>query len=204
MMAPQPVSMSTTWVQRLAQPVGPVPGALFTIGLPLLIWFGLRFVPFRRYLYAVGSNDATAFSSGVNVAMVRVGSYALGGLFAGCGGIALTALVSTADASQSTEYTFVAIAAVALGGISLSRRQGGPRRRIVRRTFGDLSLAGLAFHPPDRPGLPPDHLWRNACCCSGSWWHRVAQSNRMGATGPSSSSSTGTPSCERPPMTIGR
>lgn len=126
LIAPNPVSMKNAgWVQHLAGSVGPVPGALFTIGIPLLIWVGLRFVPFRRLLYAVGSNDATAFSSGVNVNAVRVASYALGGLFAGFGGLALTGLVNSADASNATEYTLVAMAAIVLGGTSLSGGRGG-------------------------------------------------------------------------------
>jgi ribose transport system permease protein len=91
----------------------------------MLIWVGLRFVPFRRLLYDVGSNDATAFSSGVNVNVVRVASYALGGLFAGFGGLALTGLVSSADSSNATEYTLVAIAAVVLGGTPLVGGRGG-------------------------------------------------------------------------------
>ncbi len=78
LIAPNPVSMSSTgWTQHLASSIGPVPGGVVTIGVPLLIWFGLRFVPFRRLLYAVGSNDTTAFSSGVKVNAVRVASYAL-------------------------------------------------------------------------------------------------------------------------------
>jgi ribose transport system permease protein len=126
LIAPNPVSMKNTgWVQHLAGSVGPVPGALFTIGIPLLIWVGLRFVPFRRLLYAVGSNDATAFSSGVNVNAVRLASYGLGGLFAGFGGLALTGLVNSADASNATEYTLVAMAAIVLGGTSLSGGRGG-------------------------------------------------------------------------------
>jgi len=126
LLAPNPVSVSSTgWVANLAGSFGPVPGALFTIGVPVLIWFGLRLVPFGRLIYAVGSNDTTAFSSGVNVNAVRVASYALGGLFAGFGGVALTALVSSANASNSTEYTLVAIAAVVLGGTSLSGGRGG-------------------------------------------------------------------------------
>jgi ribose transport system permease protein len=126
LIAPNPVSMKNAgWVQHLAGSVGPVPGALFTIGIPLLIWVGLRFVPFRRLLYAVGSNDATAFSSGVNVTAVRVASYALGGLFAGFGGLALTGLVNSADASNATEYTLVAMAAIVLGGTSLAGGRGG-------------------------------------------------------------------------------
>jgi ribose transport system permease protein len=126
LIAPNPVSISGSgWVQHLAGSVGPVPGAVFTIGLPLLIWFGLRLVPLGRLLYAVGSNDTTAFSSGVNVNAVRVASYGLGGLFAGFGGLALTGLVNSANASSSTEYTLVAIAAVVLGGTPLVGGRGG-------------------------------------------------------------------------------
>lgn len=135
--APNPVSISSSgWIQHLAGSVGPVPGAVFTIGLPLLIWFGLRLVPLGRLLYAVGSNDTTAFSSGVNVNAVRVASYGLGGLFAGFGGLALTALVNSANASSSTEYTLIAIAAVVLGGTPLTGGRGG----LVGPLLGAFSI----------------------------------------------------------------
>lgn len=127
LVAPSPTSLpdEDLWIYHLAGSVGPVPGALFTIGVPLLIWYGLKHVPFRGLLYAVGANDATAFSSGVNVTAVRVASYALGGLFAGFGGLALTALVRSTNASTSTQYALVAIAAVVLGGTSLAGGRGG-------------------------------------------------------------------------------
>src|SRR5215467_7481786 len=126
LIAPNPVSMKNAgWIQHLAGSIGPVPGGLLTIGIPMLIWFGLRFVPYRRLLYAVGSSDATAFSSGVNVNAVRLASYALGGLFAGFGGLALTGLVSSGNASNATEYTLVAMAAIVLGGTSLAGGRGG-------------------------------------------------------------------------------
>ncbi len=135
--APNPVSISGSgWIQHLAGSVGPVPGAVFTIGLPLLIWFGLRLVPLGRLLYAVGSNDTTAFSSGVNVNAVRVASYGLGGLFAGFGGLALTGLVNSANASSSTEYTLIAIAAVVLGGTPLTGGRGG----LVGPLLGAFSI----------------------------------------------------------------
>jgi ribose transport system permease protein len=135
--APNPVSLSGSgWIQHLAGSVGPIPGAVFTIGLPLLIWFGLRLVPLGRLLYAVGSNDTTAFSSGVNVNAVRVASYGLGGLFAGFGGLALTGLVNSANASSSTEYTLVAIAAVVLGGTPLTGGRGG----LVGPLLGAFSI----------------------------------------------------------------
>jgi ribose transport system permease protein len=138
LIAPNPVSMTQQngWITHLAGSVGPLPGGAIMIGLPLVIWFALRYVPFRRLLYAVGSNDATAFSSGVNVGGVRVASYALGGLFAGFAGLSLTALTLSTDASQSTEYTLVAIAAVVLGGTSLAGGRGG----LVGVLFGAFSI----------------------------------------------------------------
>ena len=67
---------------------------------------------------------------------VRVASYALGGLFAGIGGLALTGLVSSADASNATEYTLVAIAAVVLGGTPLAGGRGG----LVGPLLGAFSI----------------------------------------------------------------
>jgi ribose transport system permease protein len=115
----------SNWVHHLADQVGPIPGGLFTLGFPLLVWFGLGFVPYRRTLYAVGSNDATAFASGVNVALVRVAAYSLGGLFAGVASLALVAVSLSANPSLSQSYTLLAIAAVALGGTSLWGGRGG-------------------------------------------------------------------------------
>jgi ribose transport system permease protein len=137
LIAPNPVSMSNAgWITHLAGTIAGIPGGVFTIGIPLLIWFGLRYVPFRGLLYAVGSNDATAFSSGVNVPAVRIASYALGGLFAGVGGLALTSVVQSTNASQATEYTLVAIAAVVLGGTSLAGGRGG----LIGVFFGAASI----------------------------------------------------------------
>jgi ribose transport system permease protein len=138
LLAPNPASLGEQdrWIYHLAGTVGPIPGAVFTIGIPLLIWYGLKHVPFRRLLYAVGSNDATAFSAGVNVNAVRIASYGLGGLFAGCGGLALTALVHSSNASTSTQYALVAIAAVVLGGTSLSGGRGG----LIGVVFGACSI----------------------------------------------------------------
>jgi ribose transport system permease protein len=123
--APNPKYLGTNWIHELAGTVGPIPGALFTLGFPILVWLLIGLIPYRRTLYAVGSNDATAFASGVNVAAVRVVAYTLGGMFAGVGALALVALTSSANPSLSTTYTLLAIAAVALGGTSLWGGRGG-------------------------------------------------------------------------------
>lgn len=122
---PNPVTLRGNWTADLAGTVGPIPGVLFLLAIPLAIWALLGLLPYRRTLYAVGSNDATAFASGIDVGVVRVAAFALGGLFAAVGGLALTALVSSADAGTASSYTLIGIAAVALGGTSLWGGRGG-------------------------------------------------------------------------------
>jgi len=125
-LAPTPVRLDdANWATSLAGNLGPVPGPLISLAIPVAIWALLGLTAFRRNLYAVGGNDATAFTAGVNVSAVRVIAFTLGGMFAGVAGLVLVALVRTADSSTSSSYTLIAIAAVALGGASLAGGGGG-------------------------------------------------------------------------------
>ncbi len=124
-LVPNPVTAGDNWTNHLADSIGPVPGAVLTIGAPLLLWIGLRRTPYVQSLLAVGDHDATAFSAGMDVNAVRISAYALGGLIAAVGGIALTGLVRSADAQVFNNYILVALAAVALGGTNLAGGRGG-------------------------------------------------------------------------------
>ena len=124
-LVPNPVTAGDNWTNHLADSIGPVPGAVVTIGVPLLLWIGLRRTPYVQSLLAVGDHDATAFSAGMDVNAVRISAYALGGLIAAVGGIALTGLVRSADAQVFNNYILVALAAVALGGTNLAGGRGG-------------------------------------------------------------------------------
>jgi len=124
-LVPNPVTAGDNWTNHLADSIGPVPGAVLTIGLPLLLWIGLRRTPYVQSLLAVGDHDATAFSAGMDVNAVRISAYAIGGLIAAVGGIALTGLVRSADAQVFNNYILVALAAVALGGTNLAGGRGG-------------------------------------------------------------------------------
>jgi ribose transport system permease protein len=124
-LVPNPVTASPNWTNHLAGSIGPFPGALLTMGFPLLLWVLLRRTPYVQSLLAVGDHDATAFSAGMNVNAVRISAYALGGLIAAVGGIALTGLVRSADAQVFNNYILVALAAVALGGTNLMGGRGG-------------------------------------------------------------------------------
>ena len=96
-----------------------------------------RFVAVPPPLYAVGTNEPTAFSSGVNVNAVRVASYALGGLFAGIAGLALTGLVQLGRTRPSRPSTRSRRSRrVALGGTSLAGGRGG----LIGALFGAFAI----------------------------------------------------------------
>jgi ABC-type sugar transport system ATPase subunit/ribose/xylose/arabinose/galactoside ABC-type transport system permease subunit len=125
--APSPVSGTTGWLTSLGSTVGGVPGGLILLAVPLLAWFLLARTPFVRTLCAVGGNEITAYTAGVNVPLVRTLGYTLGGAIAGLAGIAITAQLHQAEADSGflTPFILLAIAAVALGGTSLGGGRGG-------------------------------------------------------------------------------
>jgi ribose transport system permease protein len=135
-LVPNPVTTNPNWTNNLAGSVGPVPGAIITVGALILLWLALRRTPFVEMLLSVGDHDATSFSSGVSVDAVRIGAYALGGLIAGAGGIALTGLVQSADAQVFTDYVLIALSAVALGGTNMLGGRGG----LVLSVVGAASI----------------------------------------------------------------
>jgi ribose transport system permease protein len=131
LLVPNPVSVAPNWTNNLAGSIGPFPGAILMVGVPLLLWFWLRRTPFVEALLAVGDHDATAFSAGMDVDAVRIAAYSLGGLIAGAGGIALTGLVASADSQVFSDYVLVALAAVALGGTNMAGGRGGMLLSVI-------------------------------------------------------------------------
>lgn len=126
-----PTAAPPSWTQHLASGFGPIPGGLVLILVPVVIWLGLQRLPFHRVLLSVGGNDATAFSSGVDVTRVRILAYGLGGLFAAVAGIAIAALLQSSDGNAGLEYVLIALAAVALGGTPIGGGRGGLLGAIV-------------------------------------------------------------------------
>lgn len=120
-----PVSAPPNWTDALAGGWGWFPGAAITMGVVAVAWFLLRRTAFVSNLLATGESDISAYGSGVDVTAVRVLAYALGGLFAGVGGIALSALLQSSQSSLATTYALLGIAAAVLGGASLGGGKGG-------------------------------------------------------------------------------
>ncbi|WP_134680547.1 ABC transporter permease [Paracoccus ravus] len=117
---PAPVGPAPDWLKAMAGGWSFLP-----LGLIALSWCALTRLPFHGQLMAVGSDDRAAYTAGVNVSLVRFLAYVLTGLLAGAAGMMLTALIGSADPKVGANYTLIAIAAVALGGVSLAGGRGG-------------------------------------------------------------------------------
>jgi ribose transport system permease protein len=103
-----------------------IPGAAVCLAVAIVVlWLPIRWLRPGLSIYAVGSNRNAAYLSGIGVARTRVGAYVLGGVFAGLGGLALTATSGLGDPNSGSIYTLNSVAAVVLGGVSLVGGIGG-------------------------------------------------------------------------------
>ncbi|ERM17587.1 ribose ABC transporter permease [Brevibacillus laterosporus PE36] len=109
-------------------------GKSFFLQIPMpVIWMLLSFVAlyfilkhttFGRHVYALGSNEEATRLSGISTTKVKIWVYSISGLFASLAGIILTSRLNSAQPTAGTSYELDAIAAVVLGGTSLSGGKG--------------------------------------------------------------------------------
>ncbi|MFD2370689.1 ABC transporter permease [Brevibacillus sp. GCM10020057] len=104
-----------------------------------ILYFLLRHTTFGRHVYALGSNEEATKLSGINTGKVKVLVYAVSGLLAALSGIILTSRLNSAQPTAGTSYELDAIAAVVLGGTSLS----GGRGWIVGTLIGAMIIGVL-------------------------------------------------------------
>jgi ribose transport system permease protein len=106
-------------------PALPVPNAvLILFGAALIASFILTKTVLGRYAVAIGSNEEATRLSGVNVANWKTAIYALCGLFSGLAGVVIASRLNSAQPGLGAGYELDAIAAVVIGGTSLSGGEG--------------------------------------------------------------------------------
>lgn len=102
-----------------------IPNAvLILFGAAILAHLVLNKTVLGRYTYAIGSNEEATRLSGVSVDFWKTAVYALAGGFAGLGGVVIAARLNSAQPALGTGYELDAIAAVVIGGTSLSGGEG--------------------------------------------------------------------------------
>ena len=109
-------------VNHLGADLGPIPVPVIMLALAgVVCWFILSRTVLGRSLYAIGGNEEAARLSGIPVRRILVAVYALAGLFAG---LAVAGRLSSAQPQAGLGYELDAIAAVVIGGASLSGGSG--------------------------------------------------------------------------------
>src|ERR1051326_4544995 len=101
------------------------------LGLAMVVGGMLRYTRLGRHIYAIGSNEQTARLCGVAVERTKLLVYTLG---VGCAGLAACmqfSYLSMGDRTTAEGYELRVIAAVVIGGASLSGGEGGVLGTLV-------------------------------------------------------------------------
>jgi ribose transport system ATP-binding protein len=110
-----------------------------------LVWIPVRMSKTGLRIYATGSDRIAAFRSGVNVEAARLLAYVLGGLFSAIGGIGLTMTTGIGSPHAGVLYTLSGLAAVVIGGVSLTGGRGGVVGPVIAAFVLTLIPADLIF-----------------------------------------------------------
>lgn len=116
------------------------PGVWLVLGLAVIVACILRLSVFGRHLFAIGSSEATARLCGVNVPGVKLAAYSLAGVLVGIAGLLQFAYLSSGNPSSGVGLELKIIAAVVIGGGSLS----GGRGTVLGTLTGAVMMGVIA------------------------------------------------------------
>lgn len=112
--------------------IGPIPTPVIITALVFLVaWFVLNRMTLGRRVFAIGGNEEATILSGVKTKGYKVMVYSISGLLAGLAGAILTSRLLSAQPTAGAGYELDAIAAVVIGGTSLSGGAGGVLGTLV-------------------------------------------------------------------------
>jgi len=122
-------------------PAIPIPnGVMVLFAVALIAAFVLGKTALGRYTFALGSNEEAVRLSGVNVDRWKIAVYATAGSICGVAGILIASRLNSAQPALGQGYELDAIAAVVIGGTSLS----GGRGTVLGTLIGALIISVLA------------------------------------------------------------
>jgi ribose/xylose/arabinose/galactoside ABC-type transport system permease subunit len=127
------------------------PGVWLMLLLAIVVAGILRYTRFGRHIFAVGSNEQTARLCGVGVERTKLLVYTLAGTTAGVAGVLHFADLTVGDPTTAAGYELSIIAAVVIGGASLSGGQGSILGALLGALFMTVVSNGCTKVGLDNP-----------------------------------------------------
>jgi inositol transport system permease protein len=137
-----PVSMLTDDFAWIGSGINPV--VIFVV-LAAVFEVVLRYTRFGKFTYAIGANRQAAVVSGINVGRHLVWIYAIAGLLSGVAGTVTAARAVSGQAGMGVMYELDAIAAVVIGGTSLSGGIGRVTGTVIGVLILGVMTSGFTF-----------------------------------------------------------
>ncbi|AFK01756.1 ABC-type transporter, integral membrane subunit [Emticicia oligotrophica DSM 17448] len=127
------------WFLRIPVPVW------ISLIVVLIVVFISKKTTFGRYIYAIGGNEKAAFLSGININNVKIAVYGIAGMMAAVGGILVTSRLNSAQPNAGASYELDSIAAVVIGGTSLSGGVGSVTGTVIGAAIIGVLNNGLVL-----------------------------------------------------------
>ena len=137
----RPGGVVPEWMQHWGLGTEILSPVLAIVVVATLAWFALTRTAFFGHLRLMGSDERTAYASGVRINFVRLGAHVIAGVYAAMAALTFTSLIASGDPNQGTTYTLMAVTALVLGGTSLA----GGRGSIIGSLFGALNIYLITY-----------------------------------------------------------
>ena len=137
-----PISFPTEQYSAIGQ--GMMPVLIFAL-LAILFHCVMTYTRYGKHCYAIGSNEAAARMSGINVNAHKVLVYAIAGTLAALAAVVLSSKNLTAQAGMGVMYELDAIAMAVIGGISLSGGRGSILGTVLGALIFGVIISGFTF-----------------------------------------------------------
>jgi ribose transport system permease protein len=116
---------------------------LIAVGVIMIGWFILRFTVFGRFIYAIGTNEEAVRLSGHSPRIFKIAAFTISGLTAGIAAMVYLLRLNVGSPIAGIGYELNAIAAVIIGGTSLSGGKGSIIGTLVGACILQVLSTGL-------------------------------------------------------------
>jgi ribose transport system permease protein len=116
--------------------IGGIPSAAFVwVGISVLLYIVITFLPIGRYIYSIGVNARSVRLAGINDIKYKILCYVASGSLSAISGLVLAAYIGTGSLTVGDDYQLRSIAAAILGGAAFEGGKGNVQGTVIASLF---------------------------------------------------------------------